>query len=105
MHPISSKPAGPGLHYRAGVASRAVAAIGGGYLLAALATQALALALPLRPVDNVVAATLTGLALYPCAAMWSFAAASATRAWLGLAGLCALVEIAVLVLRALGGTA
>lgn len=105
MYPNSSKPAGPGLRYRAGVASRAVAAIGGGYLLAALATQELALALPLRPVDNVVAATLAGLALYPCAAMWSFAAASAARAWLGLAGACALVEIAVLVLRALGGPA
>lgn len=94
-----------GLRYRAGVASRTVAAIGGGYLLASLGTQALALALPLRPVDSVVSATLTGLVLYPCAVMWSFAAASATRAWLGLGAACALVTIALLALRAVGGEA
>jgi len=95
--------------YRAGVAARAIAAIGGGYLLAALSTRAMALALPLNPVDDVVAATLTGLVVYPCAIMWCFAAASAARAWLGLAGACALVTIVLLALTqitpALGGAA
>ena len=96
--------------YRAGVAARAIAAIGGGYLLAALSTRALALGLPLSPVDSVVAATLAGLVVYPCAIMWCFAAASAVRAWLGLAGACALVTIVLLALTqmtvpALGGAA
>ena len=72
------------MHYRLGVASRALAAIGGGYLISALAVKALALALPGAEVDRVVAATLTGLVVYPCAVMWCFAASSAVRAWLGL---------------------
>jgi hypothetical protein len=91
------------LRYRGGVAMRAIAAIGGGYVLASLSTRFLALALPLSPVDSVVAATLTGLVVYPCAIMWSFATASAARAWLGLAGACALAAIVLLVLRTLGG--
>jgi hypothetical protein len=112
MHSTPSNPAGParplpatGLRYRAGVAARAVAAIGGGYLLATLSTRALALALPMAPVDNVVAATLAGLVVYAVAVMWTFAAASATRAWLGLGGACALAQLAVLALGAFGGAA
>ncbi|MFK3737471.1 iron transporter [Massilia sp. TN1-12] len=91
-----------GLRYRAAVASRAVAAIGGGYLLATLCTRALALGLPMAPVDNVIAATLTGLIVYAVAAMWAFAAASASRAWMGLGVACALSTIVVLALRAAG---
>lgn len=94
-----------GLRYRVAVASRAVAAIGGGYLLSSLATRAFALGLPMSPVDNVVAATLIGLAVYPCAAMWVFAAGTATRAWLGLGGACAVFQIAILLLDAIGGRA
>lgn len=104
VRPARTLPA-HGLRYRAAVASRAVAAIGGGYLLAALCTRALALGLPMAPVDNVVAATLAGLAIYAVAAMWVFAAASATRAWPGLGGACALAAIAALALRAAGGGA
>lgn len=96
---------GTGLRYRAGVASRTVAAIGGGYLLASLGTEALALALPLAPVDKVVTATLSGLLLYPCAVMWSFAAAGALRAWLGLGAACALAMLVLLALRTFGGGA
>lgn len=111
MHPKLSKKATATalphaeVRYRAGVALRATAAIGAGYLLASLATHALALALPLDPVEKVVAATLTGLAIYPCAVMWSFAAASATRVWLGLGGACALAGLAVLALRSGGSGA
>jgi predicted Co/Zn/Cd cation transporter (cation efflux family) len=72
------------MNYRLGVASRALAAIGGGYAVSSLAVTALALALPGREVDRVVAATLTGLVVYPCAVMWCFATRTATRAWLGL---------------------
>jgi hypothetical protein len=72
------------LNYRLGVASRALAAIGGGYAVSSLAVTACALLLPGRDVDRVVAATLIGLVVYPCAVMWCFAAGTALRAWLGL---------------------
>lgn len=107
MTSLASKAPHPadGLRYRAGVASRTVAAIGGSYLLASLSTRALALALPLSPVDSVVAATLSGLALFPCAVMWTFAAASALRAWLGLGAACGLVGLALWGLARFGGGA
>lgn len=81
---------------RAAVAVRTVAAIGGGYLLASLATRALAITLPMAAVDAVVTATLTGLVVYPCAVMWCFAARTVPRACLGLAAACALPTLVVL---------
>jgi uncharacterized membrane protein len=86
------------LHWRvrAAVAVRTVAAIGGGYLLASLATRALAITLPMAAVDAVVTATLTGLVVYPCAVMWCFAAATVRRACLGLVAACALPTLVIL---------
>ncbi|SHM61805.1 Protein of unknown function [Duganella sacchari] len=72
------------MNRRLGVASRALAAIGGGYAVTSLAVTALALTLPGREVDRVVAATLSGLAIFPCIVMWSFATRTALRAWLGV---------------------
>ncbi|GLC93106.1 hypothetical protein Tamer19_25140 [Cupriavidus sp. TA19] len=77
-HPI-------GWRYRAGVASRAVAAIAGGYALAALSTAALAVSLPLPRPEAVTAATLLSFAVYAAAAVWVFAVRNAWRAWAGLA--------------------
>ncbi|BDB26143.1 DUF3649 domain-containing protein [Cupriavidus sp. P-10] len=77
-HPI-------GWRYRAGVASRAVAAIAGGYALAALSTAALAVSLPLPRPEAVTAATLLSFAVYAAAAVWVFAVRHAWRAWAGLA--------------------
>ncbi|MFJ4291718.1 DUF3649 domain-containing protein [Cupriavidus sp. NPDC089707] len=74
-----------GWRYRAGVASRAVAAIGGGYALAALSTAALAVSLPLPRAEAVTAATLLSFAVYAGAAVWVFAVRNAWRAWAGLA--------------------
>lgn len=107
MTSIASKAPRPaaGLRYRAGVLSRTAAAIGGSYLLAWLSTRALALALPLSPVDSVVAATLSGLAIFPFAVMWTFAAASAVRAWLGLGVACGLAGLALWALAGYGGAA
>jgi len=86
------------LHWRvrAAVAVRTVAAIGGGYLLASLATRALAITLPMAAVDAVVTATLTGLVVYPCAVMWCFAARTVPRACLGLVAACALPTLVIL---------
>jgi hypothetical protein len=72
------------MHYRLAVASRALAAVGGGYAVSSLAVTALALILPGHAVDRVVAATLTGLVVMPCAVMWCFAASTALKAWWGL---------------------
>jgi hypothetical protein len=82
---------------RGAVALRTIAAIGGGYLLASLATQALAITLPMTAVDAVVTATLTGLVVYPCAVMWCFAASTVPRACIGLAACCALPALVILV--------
>ncbi|MDQ0143446.1 DUF3649 domain-containing protein [Cupriavidus necator] len=71
--------------YRAGVGARAVAAIAGGYALAALATAVLALYLPMARQDAVTTATLLSFAIYAGAVVWVFAVRSAWRAWVGLA--------------------
>jgi len=73
-----------GVMYRLGVASRSVAAIAGGYVLAALVTMLLSVSLPMARSEAVMTATLLSFAVYTCAVMWVFATRSALRAWLGL---------------------
>ena len=73
-----------GALYRLGVASRSVAAIVGGYVLAALVTMLLSVSLPMARAEAVMTATLLSFAIYTCAVMWVYAARSALRAWLGL---------------------
>lgn len=70
--------------YRWAVASRAVAAIAGGYLVSALAAMAMALYLPLPRAEAVLAGTLSSFAVYACVVIWVFAVRSAWRAWGGL---------------------
>ncbi|MNK05228.1 hypothetical protein D3C87_231040 [compost metagenome] len=72
------------LQYRLGIASRAVAAILGGYGVTALTTALLAVILPMVRIDAVLTATLLSFTVYTCAVLWVFAASSAFRAWLGL---------------------
>jgi Protein of unknown function (DUF3649) len=74
-----------GWAYRGGVFVRAIAAIGGGYIVSALWAAAIATWLPATKVEAAVTGTLIALVAYPCAIMWCFAARSALRAWLGLA--------------------
>lgn len=74
-----------GAVYRLGVASRSVAAIVGGYVLAALVTMLLSVSLPMARSEAVMTATLLSFAIYTCAVLWAFATRSALRAWLGLA--------------------
>ena len=66
------------------IASRVLAAGAGGYALATTAAIALAAALPLPHADAVMTGILLTFALYVAAIMWSFAAATAMRAWLGI---------------------
>lgn len=63
--------------------SRIVAAILGGYTLAAL-TSVAALALPISKPQAVLTGMLASFAVYAGAVIWVFAVRSARRAWLGL---------------------
>ncbi len=85
--------AGPGAAWRWSVASRVLAAGLGGYAVAALGTSALTLVLVraalMARADAVLWASLASFAFYAVAALWVFAARSATRGWVGLAAVCA----------------
>ncbi|MDQ7957744.1 MAG: DUF3649 domain-containing protein [Pseudomonadota bacterium] len=90
------------LRYRLAVASRALAAIVGGYGVAALASAVLALWLPGTRASATVWATLAAFVVYVVAVMAVFGTRSAWRAWGGLVA-AALVLGALLWLR--GGAA
>lgn len=66
------------------IASRAAAAILGGYLLASASILACAAVLPGLRAEAVMTTSLLSYAIYTGAALWAFAARSARRAWLGL---------------------
>ncbi|ALM87317.1 DUF3649 domain-containing protein [Bordetella sp. N] len=63
--------------------SRIVAAVFGGYGLAALFSVAV-LALPMTRAQAVLTGQLASFALYAGAVIWVFAVRSALRAWVGL---------------------
>ncbi|AJP56960.1 iron uptake protein [Pandoraea vervacti] len=72
-----------GLGRRGALVARIVAAIGGGYAVAALASVAV-LALPMSKPQAVITGELASFAIYAGAVVWVFAARSAWRAWAGL---------------------
>ncbi|MEZ5763048.1 MAG: DUF3649 domain-containing protein [Xanthobacteraceae bacterium] len=63
--------------------SRIIAALLGGYGLAALSSVAV-LALPMSKPQAVIAGMLASFLVYAGAVVWVFAVRSATRAWAGL---------------------
>jgi hypothetical protein len=65
----------------AAIASRALAALVGGYALASAFTAFFSLALPLHPGEAVLTASLLGFVVYVAAIIVVFGARSATRAW------------------------
>lgn len=83
---------------RWGVASRALAAIFGGYSLAHAVPILLAALLPLARADAVLLAIQLSFAVYAGAALWAFAARSAWSAWKGLLVPTALCGLAAWVL-------
>ncbi len=87
------------LHYRLGVASRAIAAILGGYVVTALATALLAVILPMVRIDAVLTATLLSFTVYTCAVLWVFAARSAFHAWIGIVLPAAILGLGLLAQR------
>lgn len=78
--PPRARPRLPG----AALLSRIVAALLGGYALAALSSVAL-LALPIPATEAVIAGMLVSFLVYCGAVVWVFAVRSARRAWAGLA--------------------
>lgn len=76
------------LPYRLAVLSRLLAAVAGGYALAAATAAAVGLLLAWHGtprVHAVMAGTLLSFIVQACAALWVFGCASAWRAWVGLA--------------------
>lgn len=71
--------------YRLAVTSRVLAAVLGGYIVAALASVSLTLWVPMARADAVVTGMMTSFLAYLGAVIWCFACRSAGRAWLGLA--------------------
>jgi hypothetical protein len=72
-------------HYRFAVVSRVLAAVGGGYALAAGCAVAFAFALRSLPREEAVhLATLPSFLIWAGAVVWAFAARTAARAWMGL---------------------
>lgn len=76
--------AGPSSSYRLGVASRALAALFGGYLLASMASIAITLWAPMSRVDATMTGMMLSFVFYLLAFIGCFACRSAGRAWLGV---------------------
>lgn len=89
--------------YRWMVASRALAAIVGGFVLTSLATAVGSLLLPLVSstprAQAVLITTLLSFVLWTCVALWIFSTRSAARAWLGIAIPSVVLGVALILLR------
>ena len=72
--------------YRLAVTSRVLAAVLGGYLVAALASVSLTMWLPMARGEAVVTGMMTSFLVYLVAVLWCFACRSAWQAWSGLIG-------------------
>lgn len=99
-----------GLRYRLGVAARAIAAIFGGYGVAALSAAVLGLCLPvafgMARSEATMTGTLSSFLVFALAVMWVFAARTALRAWSGLAiAAASLGALLLVLLRFTGGAA
>ena len=70
--------------YRLAVTSRVLAAVVGGYVVAALASVSLTMWLPMPRAEAVVTGMMTSFLAYLCAVLWCFACRSAWQAWLGV---------------------
>ncbi|WOC79486.1 DUF3649 domain-containing protein [Stutzerimonas frequens] len=73
------------------IASRVLAALVGGYAVAYAVTAFLAVYLPLARPDRVVFSSLASFAVWTAVAIYVFAARSASRIWLLIVGVTALL--------------
>ena len=79
-----SKPPGGNGSAPVSVCSRIVAAVFGGYALAAVTSIGLAGILPMQRGDAVMTALLLNFLIYCLAVLWAFATRTALRAWIGI---------------------
>lgn len=63
-----------------------LAMLPGGYILASIATAALARMLPMRPVESTATGMMLFFPLYAILLMWAFATHNLLRMWLWLIG-------------------
>ncbi|RRV08396.1 DUF3649 domain-containing protein [Pseudomonas sp. v388] len=70
--------------YRLAVASRSLAAVFAGYLLASVSSVCLAHWLPMARAEAVVTSMMLSFLVYLGAVLWCFACRSAWRAWIGV---------------------
>ncbi|MDS9991192.1 DUF3649 domain-containing protein [Xanthomonas sp. A2111] len=91
----SAKPARRALPPWLAVLSRTMAAIVGGYALAAATAALLPLLWPSLRAQAVLSGMMLGILVCACTALWAFAARSAGRAWLGIAALLAPMALAI----------
>ncbi|SEL46038.1 Protein of unknown function [Pseudoxanthomonas sp. GM95] len=82
-----------------GVLSRSLAAIFGGYALAASTGALMAVALPMARSQAVLTGMLTAIVICACAALWAFAVRSAWKAWWGIVTPAVLMALATWLLR------
>lgn len=95
---MKSKAAGMPLSYRLAVTSRCLAAVLGGYLLAAMASVCITLLSPMPRAEAVISGMMLSFLFYLVAFLWCFACRSVWHAWLG-------VLLPSLVLGAINGLA
>lgn len=81
---VRPKPEDEGLRYRLAVASRSLAAMAGGYLLANLFVLAFRAQVPMEPRDAGQLALMLSFVVFALAAIWAFATRDAWRAWIGI---------------------
>ncbi|MEM1174487.1 MAG: DUF3649 domain-containing protein [Pseudomonadota bacterium] len=68
------------------IASRVLAAVIPGYILANSASIFLGLLLPIKKTEGVATAVLLSFAIYTCVIMWVFSVRRLATVWLGLLG-------------------
>lgn len=95
---MNNKVAGLPLSYRLAVTSRCLAAVFGGYLLAAMASVCITSLAPMPKAEAVITGMMLSFLFYLVAFLWCFACRTAAHAWLG-------VMVPTLVLAAINGLA
>jgi hypothetical protein len=79
-----AKGTGVSLAYRLAVTSRIIAALFGGYLIAALTSVCITQWVPMARADAVVTGMMSSFLAYLLGVIWCFACRTAWRAWAGI---------------------
>ncbi|MBX8551670.1 DUF3649 domain-containing protein [Pseudomonas cichorii] len=94
---VNKRPAkntGVSVSYRLAVASRALAAIFAGYLLASVTSICIAQWLPIPRAEAVITGMMLSFLVYLVAVLWCFACRTAVQAWVGVLLPCAILGAA-----------